>query len=77
MGCILSFRWWAIGWRFEEVASLLDKGEEAFRILAGMPVAPKLAKRLHHADSVGAGSCGAASSCDSKMMMRGINERSD
>jgi hypothetical protein len=35
MGCILSFRWWAIGWRFDEVASLLDKGEEAFRILAG------------------------------------------
>jgi hypothetical protein len=35
MGCILSFRWWAIGWRFDEVASLLDKGEEAFRIRAG------------------------------------------
>jgi hypothetical protein len=28
-------RTWAIGWRFDESASLLDKGEAAFRILTG------------------------------------------
>ncbi len=28
-------RTWAIGWRFDEAASLLDKGEAAFRVLTG------------------------------------------
>jgi hypothetical protein len=28
-------RTWAVGWRFDESASLLDKGEAAFRILTG------------------------------------------
>ncbi|MEH6949896.1 hypothetical protein V4R08_00835 [Nitrobacter sp. NHB1] len=28
---------WAVGWRFDQSASLLDKGEAAFRILAGGP----------------------------------------
>jgi len=28
-------RMWAIGWRFDESASLLDKGEAPFRVLAG------------------------------------------
>jgi hypothetical protein len=30
-----SGRTWGIGWRFDESASLLDKGEAAFRVLAG------------------------------------------